>query len=45
MGMFGWDRNNRIVVVLVLKIRIAVVYPKINMLFRNNENSYFSAIP
>jgi hypothetical protein len=41
-GMFGWVRSNRIVV--VLEIEIIVVYPNVNLLFRDSENSCYSAI-
>jgi hypothetical protein len=37
--MFGWVRNSRIVV--VLGIGIIVVYPNVNLMFRNSENSCY----
>jgi hypothetical protein len=39
-GMFGWARNSRIII--VLGIKITVVHPNTNMLFRNNENICYS---
>jgi hypothetical protein len=41
-GMFGWARNNRIAA--VLGIRIVVVYPNTNLLFRNSENNCYSVV-
>jgi hypothetical protein len=41
-GKFGWHENNRIVVVFI--IAIVTVQPNANLLFRNSENSYYSAI-
>jgi hypothetical protein len=41
-GMFGWARNSRIDD--VLRIKITVVYPNTNLLFRNSENNCYSAI-
>jgi hypothetical protein len=40
---FGWHKNSKIVI--VLEIKIAVLYPNANLLFRNSENSCFSVIP
>jgi hypothetical protein len=36
--MFGWARNNRIIV--VFGIEIALVYPNTNLLFQNSKNNY-----
>jgi hypothetical protein len=42
MGLFGWVRNNRIVV--IFEIKIIVIHSNANLLFRNNENNcYFMA--
>jgi hypothetical protein len=41
--MFVWHENSRIAV--VLRIEIVTVQPNVNMLFRNSENNYYSAIP
>jgi hypothetical protein len=41
-GIIGWVRNNRITV--IFGIKIVVVYPNTNLLFRNSENSYYSII-
>jgi hypothetical protein len=41
-GMFGCARKSKITI--VLGIGIAIVYPNANLLFRNIENSRYSAI-
>jgi hypothetical protein len=42
-GMFGWHENSGIAA--VFRIEIATVQPNANLLFRNSENNYYSAIP
>jgi high-affinity Fe2+/Pb2+ permease len=41
-GMFGWDKNSRIVA--VIGIEITVVYLNVYLLFRNSENNCYSVV-
>jgi hypothetical protein len=41
-GMFGWVRNSRIAA--IFGIRIVVVYPNTNLLFRNSDNNCYSVV-
>jgi hypothetical protein len=40
--MFGLFGNS--IIAIVLKIEIVMVHPNTNLLFRNNENNYYSVV-